>query len=149
MRWHLIAPDGGIVRSVEAAHKAEARFRLAPIPARHYVLSGADYAAGQHKSVLPPSIQRVGRTDWFANCTTAEEFAAVHAKLSHHAVRGLALWQLNNPEKEQARRDKIAAYQRKRAEERRNRVATARRHENIRRGIERRKAKREGKTDVG
>ena len=143
MRWHLVNPDFAIVRSVEASCLPEARFRLAPIPDRHFVASAADYAAGYHRNIAPSRMPiRLGRGDWYAAATTEEEREAIHRKLQHAAVAGLLRWQMENPEKEQARRDKIAAYQRQRGE---NRRQEARRLANIRRGIENaRKRKVEG-----
>ena len=44
MKWHLVAPSGGIVRTCEAESIGEARFRLAPIRPDHRVLSAASYA---------------------------------------------------------------------------------------------------------
>lgn len=43
IRWHLVAPDGGIARSVEAGSLAEARFRLGGVPRGMYVTSAASY----------------------------------------------------------------------------------------------------------
>lgn len=141
MRWHLVSPTGSIVRSADAASLAEARFRLGGIPPKHFIASAVDYANGYHKAVTPPVIRRVGRGDWYANATTDEEREAIHQKLRHAAVAGLLRWQMENPEKEQARRDKIAAYQRQRAE---NRRLDAMRQANIQRGIEHRKRKANG-----
>ena len=134
MKWHLIDPDFAIVRSVEASCLPEARFRLAPIPDRHFVASAADYAAGYHHNIAPSRMPiRLGRGDWYAAATTEEEREAIHRKLRHAAVAGLLRWQMENPEKEQARRDKIAAYQRQQAA---NRRKEAKRRANIRRGIQ-------------
>lgn len=134
MLWHLIDPEFAIVRSVEASCLPEARFRLAPIPDRHFVTSAADYAAGYHRNTAPSPLPiRLGRGDWYAAAKTEEERKAIHLKLQHAAVAGLLRWQMENPEKEQARRDKIAAYQRQRAA---NRRKDAVRQANIKRGIE-------------
>ena len=44
MKWVLVSPMGHIVREAEAESLAEARFRLAPIPAKHHVQSRVTYA---------------------------------------------------------------------------------------------------------
>lgn len=134
MRWHLVDPAHRIVRSVEASCLPEARFRLAPIPDRHFVVSAADYATGYNRNAAPTPIPtRLGRGEWYAAATTDEEREAIHLKLQRASVAGFMRWQMENPEKEQARRAKIAAYQRQVAA---NRRKEARRRANIRRGIE-------------
>ena len=132
MKWHLLDPEFAIVRSVEASCLPEARFRLAPIPDRHFVASALDFASGYHKALEPANAPlRYGRGGWYENATTDEQREAIRVKLSHAAVAGLMRWQMENPEKEQARRDKIAAYQRQRAALRKAKHRQA----NIRRGI--------------
>lgn len=58
MKWHLVAPDGLVVRSADAGSVGEARFRLAPIPHGCIVLSAVSYGMvlPQHKPL--PIIRR-------------------------------------------------------------------------------------------
>lgn len=42
-KWHLVAPDGGIVRTADADTLGEARWRLRPILGGHSVLSSLSY----------------------------------------------------------------------------------------------------------
>lgn len=137
MRWHLVAPDGTIACSIEAEHKAEARFRLAPIPARHSVVSAAEFEVGWAIPAAPAVPKRVGRGDWYGNSRDAATDARIRQKLSDAVHKGMRSLREEHPEREQARRDKIAAYQRhKAAYERRRRNIEGR----ILRGIARRKA---------
>lgn len=43
MRWHLVGPDGLVVRSADADSIGEARFRLGGVPREMYVTSAASY----------------------------------------------------------------------------------------------------------
>jgi hypothetical protein len=122
--WHLIARDGTILRSTTAHHKAEARFRLAPIPDGASVISASDYANGYaHPGTLAPST----------------------AKRTHreNVIIGLRRMREQHPEREAARREKISRHNWKRraaiAKSPKGRMIQA----NIQRGLAYRAAKRQ------
>lgn len=64
MRWHLVAPDGLVLRSADADSIGEARFRLAPIPKGASVLSAASHAHALPQYAPTPVTKRVRRTHY-------------------------------------------------------------------------------------
>lgn len=122
MQWHLIAPNGAIVRSTDAESKPEARFRLAPIPSGHFVAHALDHAAGYAHQPVPQSVKRTR---------------------SENARLGLQRLREQHPEREAARRANISRFNAKRraafAQSPKGRMIQA----NIRRGLARLAAKRQ------
>jgi len=141
MRWYLVSPSGDIIRTNVAENIAEARFRLAPIPPGCFVSSALDFRNGYHKAIESPA--RKGRGSWYANAKTPQEKRAIQQRLSDAALLGLRKMREQTPEREEARRAKIAAYQRRARKRQRQARAEAARQECILRGIERRRAKRQ------
>lgn len=64
MKWHLVAPDGLVVRSADADSIGEARFRLAPIPKGASVLSAASLAQSLPQHAPTPATKKVRRTHY-------------------------------------------------------------------------------------
>lgn len=64
MRWHLVAPDGLVVRSADADSLGEARFRLAPILPQHSVISAASHANSLPQHAPTPKPKKVRRTHY-------------------------------------------------------------------------------------
>ena len=64
MLWHLVSPDGHIVRSADADSLAEARFRLAPILPSHSVISAASHANSLPQHAPTPAPKKVRRTHY-------------------------------------------------------------------------------------
>lgn len=62
MKWHLVAPDGLVLRSADADSIGEARFRLAPIPKGASVLSAASHAQSLPQHAPTPVTKKVRRT---------------------------------------------------------------------------------------
>lgn len=141
VRWYLVSPSGDIIRTNVAENIAEARFRLAPIPPGCFVASTLDFLNGYHKAIEPPA--RKGRGGWYANAKTPQEQRAIQQRLSDSALLGLRKMREETPNREAARRQKIAAYQTQLRKRQRQARAEAMRQANIMRWIEWRKVKRQ------
>jgi hypothetical protein len=126
MTWHLVSPNGNIVRSTVADSKPEARFRLAPIPPGHFVANALDHAAGYlHKTVEPPP----------------------RRTRSENAKLGMQRLRIEHPDREAKRKERISLFSAKRraafAKTPKGRIIQA----NIRRGLARLAAKRQQDTE--